>query len=265
MDVGKIIVNSFKYPFRNISRMLILCIFFILICIVPIGMIFDNKYVTFFGLFGCLIFLLIVPGYLLSIVKIGSRESAMFPSFDLRNNIFDTIRVLCLRLVYMVVPVISFFILLSTLGQASVELLYNLQVHNSILSILSMLIILVIIWLVFEFLYFFAKARLAYLNSLTEALKVHKVIKDIRNIGIINIITWMVFMVVLMAVISVVSSFVLTIPYVGFLIDVCIVLPLIESIGNYSLGLLYSNIAENENNIDFKKFEREIELLKYEN
>jgi hypothetical protein len=50
-------------------------------------------------------------------------------------------------------------------------------------------------------------------------------------------------MAVLMVVISVVSSAVLVIPYVGFLIYICIVIPIIESIGNYSLGMLYSNIV----------------------
>jgi hypothetical protein len=83
------------------------------------------------------------------------------------------------------------------------------------------------------------------------------VIRDIRNIGIGNIIKWLIFMVILMIVVSVVSSFVLTIPYVGFLIDLCIVLPTIESIGNYSLGLLYSNIAKNDN---LNRFEREIQI-----
>jgi hypothetical protein len=112
---------------------------------------------------------------------------------------------------------------------------------------------------------FFAKARLAYFNNLSEALKIHKVIGDIRNIGIVNIIKWAAFMIVLIAVISVVSSVVMAIPYIGILIYAGIVIPIIESIANYSLGLLYSNIALNNGDVDFKRLEREIELLKYEN
>ena len=118
-----------------------------------------------------------------------------------------------------------------------------------------------IIYIVFECLLFFAKARLAYFNKLSEALKINKVVSDIRNIGVINIIKWLIVMAILMVVISVISSWVIAIPYVGFLIYICIIIPILESIGNYSLGLLYSNIAENEDDLD--KLEREIEELKY--
>ena len=96
---------------------------------------------------------------------------------------------------------------------------------------------------------------------MSEALKINKVISDIRNIGIFNIIKWVILMIILIGVISVVTSVVLSIPYVGFLIYIGIVIPFVESIGNYSLGLVYSNIAEN-NDDDLKRLEREIEFLK---
>lgn len=263
MDVGKIISNSFKYPFRNISKLPLLFILFILIAIVPMGMLFDNDYVVFLGVIAFFAFILIVPGYLLSIVKVGSIESSIFPSFNLVNNIYDSIRVLLLRMVYMVVPAIVFFIVLATLGPASMDLLRNLQVHNFIATLGLMVILILVTYLLFEFLLFFAKARLAYFNSLSEALKIHKVITDIRNIGIIKIIKWLIVMAILVIVISFVSSIVMAIPYVGFLIYICIVIPTIESISNYSLGLVYSNIAQNEGDLD--RFEREIELFKYKN
>jgi hypothetical protein len=163
----------------------------------------------------------------------------------------------------MLVPAAVFFILMTTLGPASIGLLRDLQIHTFFAAVGLMIIIFLITYIVFEFLLFFAKARMAYFNSLTEALKVNKVIGDIRNIGIFNIIKWLVVMAVLLIVISVVTSFVMTIPYVGVLIYICIIIPTIESIGNYSLGLLYSNIAENST--DLERIEREIQLLKYEN
>ena len=195
MDLSNIIFNSLKYPFRNIAKLPIISILFILIAITPIGYLLDNKIIIFIGVVAFFIFILIVPGFFLDVIKTGSRESSMFPSFNLVNSVYDSIRVLALRMVYMIVPA------------------------------------------------FFAKARLAYLDSLSEALKINRVIGDIRNIGIFNIIKWLIAMAILMVVISFVSSFVLTIPYVGFLIDVCIIIPIMESIANYSLGLLYSNIT----------------------
>lgn len=260
MDVATIISNSFKFPLRNIKKLPLLFILFILLAIIPIGKLMNNDYVIYFGAFAFVMFILIVPGYLLSIVKTGSKESSIFPSFNLMNNIYDSIRVLALRFVYMIVPAAVFFILLSTLGPASVENLYEFRIHYFLAGIGLMIVIFLAIYLIFEFLLFFAKARLAYFNSLSEALKVNKVIGDIRNIGVINILKWLIVMVVLFIVISVASSVVLTIPYVGFLIYICIIIPTIESIGNYSLGLLYSNIERNS--IDFNRIGQETKLLR---
>ena len=53
------------------------------------------------------------------------------------------------------------------------------------------------------------------------------------------------------------------IAYVGFWVYICIVIPILESIGNYSLGLLYSNIVDKNDNWD--KFDKELQALKYLN
>lgn len=261
MDVGKIVSNSFKYPFRNIKKLPILFVLFILAAIIPIGMIMDNRYVTIFGVIAFFVFILIVPGYLFSIVDIGLNESSTMPSLNFAKNIYDTLRLFVLRIAYMIVPALVFYIVLSTLGVSSIEMLADLRVSSFLLTAGLIFIILLITYIVFEVLLFFAKARLAYLNSLSEALKINKVIGDIRTIGIVNIIKWFLFMAILLIVFSYISSLVMMIPYVGFLIYIAIVIPILESIGNYSLGLLYSNIAMNEGNLD--KFEREVELMKY--
>ena len=261
MEVGKIISNSLKYPFRNIKKLPILFLLFILAAIIPLGILFDNRYVTIFGVISFFLFILIVPGYLFSIVNIGVNESAVMPSLNFKKNIYDTLRLIVLRIAYMIVPALVFFIVLSTLGMLSIDMISNLRVLTFVLTAGLIFFIVLITYIIFEVLLFFAKARLAYLNSLTEALKIHKVVGDIRSIGIGNIILWLIFMAILLVVASYLSSLVMLIPYVGFLIYMVIVIPTLESIGNYSLGLLYSNIVDNDPNLD--KFEREIELLKY--
>lgn len=262
MDVGKIVLNSIKYPFRNIKKLPIIFILFILVLIIPIGMVYDNKYVITLGIIAFFLFILIVPGYLFSMVKIGLNESSLFPSVNFARNIYDSLRVLCLRIVYMIVPALVFFIVLSTLGPSGVDMLFKLNISGFLLTLGLIFFIVLITYILFEILLFFAKARLAYLNSLPEALKIHKVIGDIRNIGVVNIIKWLIVMAILMCVVSYVSSLVMLIPYVGFLIYLCIIIPILESIGNYSLGLLYSNIADNN---DFDEFDRQLQALKYLN
>lgn len=261
MNVSKIISNSFKYPFRNIKKLPILFILFILVALIPIGMVSDNRYVLILGVISFFLFILIVPGYLLSFVNIGLNESSMFPSLSFGKNIYNSVRLLLLRIVYMIVPALVFFIVWSTLGVSSIGMLADFKVHGFLLFVIIGLLIVLITYILFEVLLFFAKARLAYLDSLSEALKVHEVVRDIRNIGVVNIIKWLIAMAILMVVISFVSSAVMAIPYVGFIVYLGIVIPILESIGNYSLGLLYSNIAEKENDLD--RFERELDYIKY--
>ena len=258
MDLARLVSNSFKYPFRNIKKLPVICILFILISIIPIGMISDNNYITAIGVIAFFLFIMLVPGYFLSIVKLGSNQSAMLPSFNIINNIYDSVRVLLLRIVYMIVPAAVFYIALTTLGPASRDLLFNFRIPEFLATVGLVLVLLLIVYLVFEFLLFFAKARLAYLNSLKEALKINEVIGDIRNIGIVNIIKWLIVMAILLNVITFVTSFVISIPYVGFLIYICIVIPVIESIANYSLGLLYSNIARNYGNLNLNEPQKEL-------
>ena len=159
----------------------------------------------------------------------------------------------------MIVPALVFFISLSTVGMSSLNLIYEFKIPSFILAFGLVLLLVLVVYIIFEVLLFFAKARLAYLDSLTEALKINRVLSDIRNIGIFNIIKWLIIMAILMIVVSVVSSWIIAIPYVGLLIYIGIVLPILESIGNYSLGLLYSNIARNSN--DLSRIERELNEL----
>ena len=58
MNVGKIISNSLKYPFRNLKKLPILFILFILIALIPIGMVSDNRYVLILGIIAFFIFIL---------------------------------------------------------------------------------------------------------------------------------------------------------------------------------------------------------------
>lgn len=261
MNLGKIISNSFKYPFRNIKKLPILLMLFILVALVPIGMVSDNKYVLILGIISFFLFILIVPGYLLSIVSIGLNESSMFPSISFGKNIYDTFRLLLLRIVYMIVPTAVFLVVWFTLGASGIEMLHAYNVPGFLLMIIVILLTVLIVYILFEILLFFAKARLAYFNSLSEALKVREVIGDIKNIGVVNIFKWLITMVILMIVVSFVSSWVMAIPYVGFIVYLGIVIPILESIGNYSLGLLYSNIAKKEDDLD--RFERELDYIKY--
>ncbi|MEE0901917.1 MAG: DUF4013 domain-containing protein [Methanobrevibacter sp.] len=243
IDFGKIISNSVKYPFRNIKKLPILFILFILISTIPIAWLSDNRYLLAFGLFSLFLFILIVPGYLFSMVEVGLNESTMFPSLSFGDTIRDSIRLLLLRMAYMIVPACVLFIFLSILSLSGANLKFDMSLLRYFFTLGVFLIAAVVVYILFEILLFFAKARLAYLNSLKEALKIHEVVRDIKTIGVINIIKWAIFMAVLMVAFTFISAWVMEIPYVGFLIYIGVVIPILESISNYSVGLLYSNIT----------------------
>ena len=88
-------------------------------------------------------------------------------------------------------------------------------------------------------------------------------IEDIKNLGLVNIAKWLVVMAVLLNAVTFVSSFVIAIPYVGWLIYICVVIPTLESIANYSLGLLYSNIAQSYGDLGVHESVKQIESIKY--
>ena len=236
MDLSKLVISSFKYPFRNLKKLPIIFLFFVLIAIIPIGLISNNDYIVGIGVVAFFLFILLVPGYFLSIVKVGSSHSAMLPSFNLVSNIYDSVRVILLRIVYMIVPALVLLIALKIIGPAARDMIYNFRILEFLAAFGIMLLIILV--------------RLAYFNSLEEALKVNKVIADIRRIGIFNIIKWLIVMFILLNVVTFVTSFVMTIPYVGVLIYICIVIPILESIANYSLGLLYSNIFQGYDDLE---------------
>ncbi len=157
MDLSKLILNSLKYPFRNIAKLPIICILFVLIAIIPIGMVSDNNYLISIGVIAFFLFILIVPGYFVSVVKLGTNQSKMLPSFNLVNNIYDSIRVTILRIFYMIVPVLVFIIALMVFGPKSRALLFNLRILEFLATVGFVLVLIFIIYFIFEFLLFFAK------------------------------------------------------------------------------------------------------------
>ena len=145
MDLSVLVKNSFKYPFRNIKKLPIIFLFFVLIAIIPIGIISNNDQVVFIGVIAFFLFILLVPGYFLSVIKMGSSQSAMIPSFNLVNNIYDSIRVISLRIVYMIIPALVFYIALKTMGPASREMIYNFRIPEFIAAVGLLLLLLVLI------------------------------------------------------------------------------------------------------------------------
>lgn len=277
MEFGNIISNSFKYPFKDLKNLGFVCLLFVLLLILPVGIFINNSITMIIGAVCLLIFILITPGYQILIIKSGVNQSGNIPSIKVGRSIINTFKLLILHICYVAIPsIIAVVILLFATGLLN----YPMAIFDSISdlnfnftfelifgffnAIWITFIVTYIVRLIFSLISYIAKARLANSNSLVEALKIHKVLSDIKKIGFLKFIGWCIVMGILLAIIAMVASFVVFIPYAGIIIYLCVVVPIIYLIYNYSLGLLYSDLSQDdETDDDLDKFERELQYLKY--
>ena len=77
------------------------------------------------------------------------------------NNIYDSIRVLFLRIVYMIVPTTLLLIALFVFGPATRNLINNLRIIEFLATVGLVFVLILIVYFIFEFLLFFAKAKVA--------------------------------------------------------------------------------------------------------
>lgn len=274
MQLSAIISNSFKYPFKDLKHLICIFILYALILVFPLGHVFNNDYIEILGLATFAVFILIFPGLMVLVTKSGINESSKIP-LKIGKSIVNTFKLLLLYICYLLIPVIIAFLIISfATGMWNVPLsIINESVNltmtpDMVLEFFQSLYItfvgvLIVSWL-FSLIYYIAKARMANFNSLVEALKIHKVFRDIKQISFSKFIAWYLVMMIILTIINSIMIFVLFIPYVGFIIYLCILNPILTIIFYYSLGLLYSEVSdEKEDELDLDKFEKEIEYLKY--
>lgn len=274
MQLSAIISNSFKYPFKDLKHLICIFILYALILVLPLGHVFNNDYIEILGLATFAVFILIFPGLMVLVTKSGINESSKIP-LKIGKSIVNTFKLLLLYICYLLIPVIIAFLIISfATGMWNVPLsIINESVNltmtpDMVLEFFQSLYItfagvLIVSWL-FSLIYYIAKARMANFNSLAEALKIHKVFRDIKQITLSKFIAWYLVMMIILTIINSIMIFVLFIPYVGFIIYLCILNPILTIIFYYSLGLLYSEVSdEKEDELDLDKFEKEIEYLKY--
>ena len=63
MNFGNIILNSFKFPFKDLKHLGFVYLLFLILLILPAGVYIGNSIAMLIGVVGSLIFILIAPGY----------------------------------------------------------------------------------------------------------------------------------------------------------------------------------------------------------
>lgn len=286
MDLGNIITNSFKYPAGDLKKFLIICI----LCALPFIPLFcfdlmDNNVEILVGIWLILVLveILIIPGYLISVVKEGCGLSKSVPSIKVGRNIINTLKYILLNIIYSLVPLLVLVIGVFALGMSSLpvfesitkitklddvaNLLSNIpnMLSNFINSILILLAVFLIVSFIFSLLSYVATARFAKHNKLGEAFR--SIIGDIKQIGVLKLIAWYIVMGMMVSIIVDVAAFVLFVPYAGVFIYFAIVFPYVLMVYYYSLGLLHSSVEGSDEEFDFdefdlNEFEKEIKSIR---
>ena len=250
MEIGEIISNSFKYPLSDANSFLRYAALFLLLVvpslIMTIGALAKNTAVTGVGfilMLACyVIFVLILEGYLLSVMKEGISQSALIPPYQIGKNIVDTFKTWVLSFVYSIVPVviitILFFVLFGSLQSATPQNMNAISANMAIIGIVAL-----ILYVIFGILLSIGTLRLANTDSLSEGLNFSAVIEDLKGIGIGKFIVTDIVMGIIGGAILGFGALLILIPLVGFIIYVFFLVPFVSLAIAYGLGLLYSEVA----------------------
>ena len=253
MDIGKCISRSFKYPFKDFSNFKFVMLFFCIVVPLFYEILYDVSLgiVDYISLILVLILILVMPGYLISIIKNGITQDTEVSKFNIKKNIVDSFKVFLIALVYAIIPVIVMLIVAFSFGifaYSGIDLT-NLSTAQSNQIALG-IIITVLIALLVEFIYtiflIVALARFAHYESTSQALEFGKVYRDIRKIGIGKLIGWLILTNIIFNLIARFGILLILIPVAGGLIYLMILLPFALLFYAYSIGCIYSNVLPTE-------------------
>ena len=237
MSLSEIFSNAIRYPFGDIRNFLFVGVLSLLASLSSVTASFkiDSNLVSILAGILSFIFVLILMGYAVSVIKKGIAESDEIPKIDLATNLSDGIKALIIGIIYYIIPIIIVIILAIVTGAI------GSSIDNLIASFGIFAVIAIIIFLLFAILDMVALARFANSGSLGDALSIGEVFADVKRIGIGNIILFLIISVIILIAISLISTIINLIPLVGGIISSFVVGAYIVLFYYKALGLLYAS------------------------
>lgn len=267
MDIIELFKDSLIYPTKEWDKLLIFGVLLIIMSIFSILEIFGIRLSSYIGgsvltiisAILAIIISLIIYGYTLSITRktINNVEGDV-PAFDWLNNIVDGLKIVVLRIVYYIIPVIitlivayvsgafnymyqliTYYLTYGSLNSASQALLSAAGV-----SFFTVFIVAAILFIIFSLLFLAAVAVLAETESIGAAVNMVEVFKKIGEIKWGNYIIWAILYAIILIIIGAVISFISIIPIIGIIIAILILRPYADMFAARSLGLIYNESKE---------------------
>lgn len=250
MDLSTNLNDSFKYPFIDFEKFLVLGALFLLANIASIASAFGlynnpiYTYISVVALILSIIVSLIIGGYALSVTKTASNLSNAVPDLDFVENLVLGIKGAIVAFVYMIIPSAVVIILSVLFGataifSGSLDHLTSSSASSLIFGIMLIVIAGIILFVLFGIFEVVALGRLAKTDSLGEALT-FEVFEDVKKIGFFKVLGWLILMGLIIGIISFILSFLLIIPFIGIIIFLFLYPPFAVLFSSRSLGLLYS-------------------------
>lgn len=276
MNITEIFKDSLIYPTKDLNKLVTLGALMIIVVVLSIFTsvtILIRQFIasSILGVITAIIIIivgLIYTGYSLSIIKktIESRNISenieSLPHFNWNKNIVDGIKVLILKIVYMIIPIIVTVILAYALGiftdAAMISQYLSNNTHISLVSNSSAMLffnqfnanlsivqgIAIILALIFTLFAIIAQARLAETSKLSAIFEFREIFDSISKIGWGNYIVWFILLLVILIIIATIASIIIAIPVIGLIIYFLIVVPFLIIFASRAIGLIYNESKE---------------------
>lgn len=243
MELGDIILDSFKYPLSDTNKFIKLAIPSLVIAgIIALIELFafmsnsgntSNVLAMIIGVLGILFFVLIFivalinSGLILNVIRYIINGKTELPELEVGKFAIDGIKSVVVVFIYVIVPI---FII----GILSAIFMY---LDLSIVSVILMLLVYVVIFiltLLFPAIY----GTLAETNSISEALSISKVWDITKQIGFVKVFLVLIIFNVVVSILSMIILFIMFIPVIGPII-VALIFTYYSIASGHCYGLLY--------------------------
>ena len=236
MGLVDIFADAVRYPFSDIAKFLFVGVLALLASLSSVVSSFgiDNVIVSSIAAVISFVFILMLSGYCIGVIRRGIEHSRRVPLIDPVTNIIDGIKSFIIAIVYFIVPIIITAALAMLTGVAGYEL-NHLFAALGLAGVLAMIVF--VLFAIFEVI---ALARFANTGNISAAFNIGGVLADVQKIKFLNILLFLIISLVIMFIASLIAAAVSFIPYVGVIIATILIGAFVSLFYYRALGLLYS-------------------------
>ncbi|MCC7553109.1 MAG: DUF4013 domain-containing protein [Methanobacteriaceae archaeon] len=258
MDIVDIFKESLYFPTKDLNKLVILGVIFIISNIptflLGFGLSLDNFDPSgilslIFGILSLIVSIYLF-GYFINMLRNTIDYQDELPEFnDFSDHIVVGIKGILIAIFYFIIPTIIAFILAfvtGAFGKLGEIVMLNGQaipdqlVSEFLLSSSIAIILSCIIFIIFSLLYIIALVRFADKGNMGAAVEFGEVFKTIGNIGWGKYIVWYILMGIVGFFLAIISGILIFIPIIGVIINILIIRSYSMIFTAKATGLIYN-------------------------